>query len=60
MVEVAQVLHKVVPSREALVTHPGAIFDRAWEIGRANTVNGCLMSLEIGKAGKIGRRRAVG
>lgn len=53
-------LYKVITSREAFVAHPGTILDRAWEVGRANTVNGCLVSLKIGKACEIGCRSAVG
>lgn len=59
MVEVAKVLHKVVPSCESLLAHSRAVLDRAGEVGCAHSVDRRLVSLEICEPCKVGVRRAV-
>jgi hypothetical protein len=47
VVEVAQVLDKMVPPCEALLTHARAVLDRAGEVGLAHTVHCRLMPLQV-------------
>lgn len=60
MVEVAQVLDEMVTPREAFFSNAVASRYCAWKLGHAACMDRCLVSLEIGKAGEVGRGGAVG